>query len=140
MFFRCFVLMSVIAVLIVNGYRSSLSTCQRKFCFIVKSDLERELDLFLEQTSNAGSQNIMKLTAQQRAQRAIIGSEIEDKLFALREDLEFLESDGLRSGNIDMEAIKKIRDSIVQLKDQYTEIVGAKDLPIYFGKIPDSLQ
>lgn len=103
------------------------------------SNLERELDKFLEQTASAGSQSIMALTPQQRFERAVKAGEIEDEIFRVRDELVMIESMALQENSIDIEKIKSLRQKMGDLKQNYADIVGA-DLPIYFGRIPDSFQ
>ena len=135
-------LVSIVILLLLVVRSDGFCTRFSKFRLTqqLQSDLERELDLFFEQSSDSGSAVIRQLTPQQRAERAIIGSQIEDKIFVLRDKLMNLENEGMKNGNVNIEEIKDIRSKIEKLKEEYTEIVGAKDLPMYFGRVPDSFQ
>ena len=110
-------------------------------CGQQSSDFHRELDTFFERAAETGSANVRKLTPAERAERASRGVEIEDEIFDLRFLILQREEDIMngREG-ADIEKLKTVRNRMSSLKDEYRVVVGATDLPIYFGKIPDSLQ
>ena len=51
------------------------------------AELSGELDKFFEQTSLAGSAKIRKLSLEERAERALQGGILEDKIFDLRDNI-----------------------------------------------------
>jgi hypothetical protein len=106
------------------------------------SDLERELDTFFERAAESGSETVRKLSAAERAERAIRGGEIEDEIFDLRFQILQAEDDVMNGagGSDGIERLRIMRDRMNNLKEEYRNVVGATDLPIYFGKIPDSMQ
>ena len=46
------------------------------------------------------------------------------------------------NGSIEMntEKLKKLREEFSNLKQEYYEVVGGNNVPLYFGRIPDSFQ
>lgn len=103
--------------------------------------LDRELDLFFETASSSGSVNISKLTPEQRMELAVRGEFLENEIFDAREKLLELENMYMRDNkSVDVAEITQLRDEIQGLKDDYIMLVGAKDLPLYFGRAPDALQ
>lgn len=48
-------------------------------------NLERELNIFFERAAQSGSETTKKLSTQERAERAILGAEIEDEIFASKD-------------------------------------------------------
>ena len=105
------------------------------------SDLDGELDKFFELAAESGYENIKNMTPEERVERVIRGEQLENEIFDLRSELMMLEDD-IMSGKqgIDIEAVKEMRKRMNSLKTEYKEIVGAKDLPLYFGRLPDSMQ
>ena len=62
---------------------------------------------------------------------------IEDEIYICVDKLEIIQ-DRYMAGNAeegDEERMKMIRDELEGLKTDYVMLVGAKDLPIYFGKL-----
>ena len=107
-----------------------------------KNALDRELDTFLERAAESGAAAVRKMTPNERAMRAIRGSEIEDSIFAAREELLQLEDD-VFSGKVGADAkakLTELRSRMEALKIEYMDVVGANDLPLYFGKVADSHQ
>jgi H2-forming N5,N10-methylenetetrahydromethanopterin dehydrogenase-like enzyme len=104
-------------------------------------DLDRELDKFFELAAESGFENIKNMTAEERVERVIRGEALEDEIFDLRSELMALEDD-MMSGKegIDIAAVKAMRVKMDKLKAEYKDIVGAKDLPLYFGRLADSMQ
>ena len=104
-------------------------------------DLDRELDKFFELAAESGYENIKNMTPEERVERVIRGEQLENEIFDLRSDLMQLEDD-MMAGKIgvDIEAAREMRKRMDSLKAEYKDIVGAKDLPLYFGRLADSLQ
>ena len=104
-------------------------------------DLDRELDKFFELAAESGYENIKNMTPEERVERVIRGEQLENEIFDLRSDLMQLE-DEMMAGKVgvDIEAVKEMRKRMDSLKAEYKDIVGAKDLPLYFGRLADSLQ
>ena len=107
-----------------------------------KNALDRELDTFLERAAESGAAAVRGMTPNERAMRAIRGSEIEDAIFAAREELLQLEDDVFagKAGADAKTQLADLRQRMNDLKNEYMEVVGANDLPLYFGKVADSMQ
>ena len=104
-------------------------------------DLDRELDKFFELAAESGYENIKNMTPEERVERVIRGEQLENEIFDLRSDLMQLEDDMMAGKlGVDIEAVKEMRKRMDSLKAEYRDIVGAKDLPLYFGRLADSLQ
>lgn len=103
--------------------------------------LDKELDDFFENASIQGASFTKSLTPEQRAERAEKGMYLEEEIFDCRDRLMDMQNEFM-SGNkeITIEMIKQLQDEIQGLKDDYILLVGAKDLPLYFGRAPDSFQ
>ena len=107
----------------------------------VKIELDRELEKFFESASSTGSANIAALTPEERMELTVRGAYLEDEIFSARERLMDLQERYMKGDkSIDKEEIMELRQLIQGLKEDYIEVVGAKDVPIYFGRIPDVLQ
>ena len=104
-------------------------------------DLDGELDKFFELAAESGYENIKNMTPEERVERVIRGEQLENEIFDLRSELMQLEDD-MMSGKagVDIPAVKEMRTKMDKLKAEYKDIVGAKDLPLYFGRLADSLQ
>lgn len=97
--------------------------------------LDRELDAFFETAAKSGSKNTKKLTPQERADLTAKGVALEDLIFEARDRLLDLEDTYMREPSPSLlEEINLLRDEINGLRDDYILLVGAKDLPLYFGK------
>jgi hypothetical protein len=106
------------------------------------SDLDREMDKFFELAAESGSENTRKITPEERVERVIRGEALENEIFDLRSELMALE-DAIFANNAPVDApamVKEMRVKMESLKDEYRDIVGAKDLPLYFGRLADSMQ
>ena len=105
------------------------------------SDLDGELDKFFEQAAQSGYENIKNMTPEERVERVIRGEQLENEIFDLRSELMMLEDDIMAGKQgIDVATVKEMRLKMNSLKTEYKDIVGAKDLPLYFGRLPDSMQ
>jgi hypothetical protein len=105
------------------------------------SDLDGELDKFFELAAESGYENIKNMTPEERVERVIRGEQLENEIFDLRSELMMLEDDIMAGKQgIDVAAVKEMRLKMNSLKTEYKDIVGAKDLPLYFGRLPDSMQ
>jgi hypothetical protein len=81
------------------------------------------------------------MTPEERVERVIRGEQLENEIFDLRSELMMLEDDIMAGKQgIDVAAVKEMRLKMNSLKTEYKDIVGAKDLPLYFGRLPDSMQ
>lgn len=79
---------------------------------------------------------------QERSELAVRAMALEDDIFDVMNKLSDTES-SMISGQIpvDMKLVQDLRDELNGLKDDYIILVGgSNDLPLYFGKVPDSLQ
>ena len=121
---------------------SKISIISRR-CGVSSSagDLDGELDKFFELAAESGYENIKNMTPEERVERVIRGEQLENEIFDLRSELMQLEDD-MMSGKagVDIPAVKEMRTKMDKLKAEYKDIVGAKDLPLYFGRLADSLQ
>jgi hypothetical protein len=101
----------------------------------VANALDRELDVFFETAAKSGSKSVIKLTPAQRAEMTVRGAALEDLIYEARDRLLIMEDQYMRDGGADLaEEISQLRDEINGLKDDYVLLVGAKDLPLYFGR------
>ena len=97
--------------------------------------LDRALDAVFETAAKSGSKNTKKLTPQERADLTAKGVALEDLIFESRDRLLELEDQYMREPSPEkLEDINMLRDEINGLRDDYILLVGAKDLPLYFGK------
>eukprot|EP00607_Mallomonas_marina_P002835 CAMPEP_0182427738 /NCGR_PEP_ID=MMETSP1167-20130531/19069_1 /TAXON_ID=2988 /ORGANISM="Mallomonas Sp, Strain CCMP3275" /LENGTH=86 /DNA_ID=CAMNT_0024610181 /DNA_START=216 /DNA_END=476 /DNA_ORIENTATION=- len=86
------------------------------------------------------------MTPMQRMELATRASCLEDEIFLLQARLQESETkmlNNIENASTSIQDIQEMRDELQGLKTDYIELVGAKDVPIYFGKIdgtPDSLQ
>ena len=104
-------------------------------------DLDGELDKFFELAAESGFENIKNMTPEERVERVIRGEVLENEIFDLRSELMQAEDDIMSGrGDMDLAAVKAMRARMDKLKSEYKDIVGAKDLPLYFGRLADSLQ
>lgn len=104
-------------------------------------DLDAELDKFFELAAESGYENIKNMTPEERVERVIRGEQLENEIFDLRSELMRLEDDIMAGKQgIDVAAVKDMRLKMNSLKAEYKDIVGAKDLPLYFGRLADSMQ
>lgn len=103
-------------------------------------DMTRELDIFFERAAEKGASATKKLSPRERAERAIIGEGLEDEICDIRDEISTLSRSALNGNQEANDDIKRLRERMMALKQQYIEVVGGNDLPIYFGKTPDSLQ
>lgn len=104
-------------------------------------DISRELHIFFERASLAGSRAVAQLTPAERVQRVRAAESIEDEIFLIQDQLIALASDALRGDQSSVDETKRLRLRVDELKESYIAIVGgSNDLPIYFGKYPDSFQ
>lgn len=128
------------------------------------NNIDRELDLFFETAAEQGSQAVTKMDLKERVTRVKRGAELEDIIFAKRDDILALENSLLNGGKQlreeesqqyterplpvsldDLETtnkLKQLREEFSELKSEYMRVVGGgrKDVPIYFGRVPDSFQ
>ena len=118
------------------------STARSSSLNVGSNELGRELDMFFERAAESGSNTIIKMTAVERASRAIRGGEIEDEIYSARDDLMKLEDDLFKGvEGVDISMIKVLREKINSLKLEYIDIVGANEIPLYFGSsVADSFQ
>ena len=72
---------------------------------------------------------------------ALRGEFLENEIFDARDRLMALEEKYMGGDkSVDVNEINSLRDEIRGLKDDYIELVGAKEMPLYFGRAPDDLQ
>ena len=103
--------------------------------------LNRELEVFFETAASSGSANIANLSAEERMERAQRGEFLENEIFDARDRLMALEERYMGGDkSVDVAEINSLRDEIQGLKDDYIMLVGAKEMPLYFGRVPDDLQ
>jgi len=106
-----------------------------------KMQLQNELEMFFETANLQGASKVKSLTTEQRAQRTIKGLELEDEIYGCIEQLQDLQSEYLSgSKKVTIEEIKALQDHLNKLKSEYVVLVGAADVPLYFGRLPDQLQ
>lgn len=105
-----------------------------------ENNLNRDLDVFFEKAAAGGSNFVRKLTVEERYERTIMGEELENKIFDIRDTIVSLSQAALSGDSNAIEKTKNLREELNQLKQQYISIVGGDDLPIYFGRAPETLQ
>ena len=99
------------------------------------TSLDHELDTFFETAAKSGSKRITKLTPQERADMTVKGAALEDLIYESRDRLLDLENEYMGKPTDELaQEISQLREEIAGLKDDYILIVGAQDLPLYFGK------
>ena len=99
------------------------------------SALDRELDTFFETAATSGSSNVGKLSPNERAELVARGVALEDLIYEMRDRLLEMENEYMANSSKELyEEIKLVREEINGLKDDYVLLVGAKDLPLYFGR------
>lgn len=104
-------------------------------------ELDRELDKFFELAAESGFEAIKNMTPEERVERVIRGEALENEIFDLRFELMQAEDDIMSGrGDMDIVAVKAMRARMDKMKEEYKDIVGAKDLPLYFGRLADSMQ
>lgn len=105
------------------------------------AELDGEMNKFFELAAESGSEKIRQMTPEERVERVIRGEYLENLIFEKRSELMSLEED-LMAGKdgVDATAVKSMRDKLNGLKIEYKDIVGANDLPLYFGRISDGMQ
>ena len=97
--------------------------------------MERELDTFFELAASSGSKRMTSATPAERAEMAARGAQLEDDIYELRDRLMDLENAYIDSRSQSIaEEIQMLRDEINGLKDDYILLVGAEDLPLFFGR------
>lgn len=100
-------------------------------------DLERELDTsFLEIAAAQGGNGINSMTPEERVERVLRGEKLEDSIFDLRSKIIELET----MPKQDAILLNKMRVEMKNLKNEYKDIVGADDMPMYMGRLSDNLQ
>ena len=103
--------------------------------------LDRELEVFFETAASSGSASIANLSAEERMELAQRGEFLENEIFDARDRLMALEERYMGGDkSVDVAEINSLRDEIKGLKDDYILLVGAKEMPLYFGRAPDDLQ
>ena len=151
LFILFIVLINQINSFVLNkSIHSSLNTKRiNNYSNIKRSDsstpvqLNEELEGFFEKAALTGSERIKQLTIEERAEYAQKGAFLEDEIYLLRDQLADIETKMLNGDiDIDRRVIQDLRDELNALKDDYINLVGAHDLPLYFGKAgsPDSYQ
>jgi hypothetical protein len=103
------------------------------------------MDIFFERAAIQGGDSIAKLDPKERAERVMEGMDIEDEIFSTMMKLESAQQRymaGEQGEGNSIESINEMKQSIEDLKKRYVAVVGGdeRDRPLYFGKIPDSLQ
>ena len=86
--------------------------------------------------------SIRIIVFQERSELAVRAMALEDDIFDVMNKLSATET-AMISGQtpVDMNLVQELRDELNGLKDDYIILVGgSNDLPLYFGKVPDSLQ
>ena len=108
--------------------------------------INREIETFFEKASSQGKMGVAKLTVKERAEYAQKGAFLEDEIYIVRDKLMELE-ENIINGVIQMDEevkaeLTNLRDELNGLKDDYIKLVGAGDLPLYFGNegTPDAMQ
>ena len=79
----------------------------------------------LESMSRNGAKAIDALSLEERTQRAIMAEAIEDRIFAISEELDSMIVDGMIPHNMRDEAVHLAKES-KRLKGQYNDIVSGK--------------
>ena len=103
--------------------------------------LDRELEIFFETAASSGSANIAQLSPEERMELAQRREFLENEIFDARDRLMALEEKYMGGDkSVDVNEINSLRNEIRGLKDDYIELVGAKEMPLYFGRAPDDLQ
>ena len=116
-------------------YTSSLSSS-------TSSNLDGELNKFFESTARSGASKFKNMRPEERMEYAMRGEALEDDIYDLRDRMNAMESAAIEGQQLDIEKLKLMREELAGLKQDYIDLVGGDDLPIYFGKsgYDDALQ
>ena len=162
-FFKLFIIIVFIVIQALCYSIYPISLAQKRNILQISSadkNLDRELDLFFEKAAESGFDNIRSLTLEERVERVSRGEELENKIFELRDRIvdlgslifrfsinylfKFtfkLENSALnQDSKTSLKDIAELRESLMKMKVEYIKVVGGNDLPIYFGKVSESLQ
>ena len=97
-------------------------------------DLDGELNKFFESTARSGASKFKDMKPEERMEYTIRGAALEDDIFELRDRMNAMESAAIEGQPLDVERLKIMREELAGLKQDYIDLVGGEDLPIYFGK------
>ena len=106
------------------------------------SSLDGELNKFFETTARSGSSKFKHMRPEERMEYALRGEALENDIYDLRDRMNAMESAAIEGQDVDIEKIKLMREELAGLKQDYIDLVGGDDLPLYFGKsgYDDALQ
>lgn len=132
-----------------KGYEYCMSSWKLKIGnrflpFSSSSDnIERELELFFEKSAEQGIENVRKLTLTERVARVKKGEQLENEIFSIRARILEIEEAMMSDANEDFKMeLEDLREHFDTLKYEYQDVVCAssKDVPLYFGRVPDAFQ
>ena len=109
-------------------------------------NMDGELNKFFETAARSGASRFKTMSIEERSEYTMRAMALEEDIFDIRDRIGSLESVAIESGKLDIALIKELRLEMTALKQDYIELVGSNDLPIYFGKVdnadqvPDSFQ
>lgn len=109
-------------------------------------NLERDMQVFFDKAAEQGAASVRKLTIKERVDRVRKGEQLENEIFAIRERILELENTMMAKTDDEQKEAKfeleDLREQFDTLKYEYRDVVGggAKDIPIYFGRVPDAFQ
>ena len=106
------------------------------------SSLDGELNKFFEATARSGSSKFKHMRPEERMEYALRGEALENDIYDLRDRMNAMESAAIEGQHLDIEKLKLMREELAGLKQDYIDLVGGDDLPLYFGKsgYDDALQ
>ena len=107
--------------------------------------MDGELNKFFEAAARSGAPKFKTMLPEDRVEYTTRAIALEEDIFDIRDRIGELESIAIEGGKLDIDLIKQLRDEMSSLKQDYIDLVGSNDLPIYFGKniadeVPDSYQ
>ena len=98
------------------------------------SNLDGELNRFFESTARSGASKFKNMSPEERMEYTLRGEALEDDIYDLRDRMNSIESAAMDGQSLDIEKLKLMREELAGLKQDYIDLVGGDDLPIYFGK------
>ena len=106
------------------------------------NNLDRELDIFFEKAASTGAGKVAKMTPEERVERAERGAFLEDEIFLVRDRLRNLQDSYMAGDDSLLQDIKLLEEELMCLKQDYIDLVGGgtSNIPIYFGRSPESFQ
>lgn len=102
--------------------------------------MDGELNKFFEAASKSGASKFKNMSAENRMEYTTRALALEEDIFDIRDRIGELEGKAIEGGKVDIDFIKQLREEMAALKQDYIDLVGSNDLPIYFGNVGSSIE